>query len=424
MTGILDALRALAIDVRPLRASRDFRLLFLGQFVSFTGSMLTYVAVPYQVYALTGSTLKVGLLGLAEFVPLVALAFVGGALADSSDRRRLVLWTDSTLACLSLLLVGNALLPRPSLAAIYILSGASAGVAGLQRPAREAMVQRLLDRDLIPAASALGTLRGSVCMIGGPALGGVLIASFGVPVTYGIDALSFLASLSTMFLMARVPPPPGSPRPSLSGMVLGLRYALGRQDLLGTYLVDMVAMFFGMPQALFPALADRFGGGQALGALYAAPAVGALGASLLSGWTHKVRRHGLAITVAACLWGVAVVGFGLAPRLLGALVFLALAGAADAVSGLFRMTIWNQTIPDAVRGRLVAVEQVSYLSGPLLGNVESGLVAGFLGVRFSIVSGGVLCVLGTLVVAAFLPLFTAYDSEDARRHVEPEAATS
>jgi MFS family permease len=421
MAGIVALLRSLALDLRPLRASRDYRLLFIGQFVSFLGSLMTFIAVPYQVYALTGSTLKVGLLGLAELVPLVLLAFVGGALADSSDRRSLLLRAEVAHALISLLLVLNALLGKPSLAAIYILSGAGAGISGLKQPAREAMVPRLVERDLIPAAAALSAFRGSVCMIGGPALGGVLIASFGLPATYLVDVVTFLFSLGTVFMLRTVPPPPGAERPSLSGVVDGLRYARSRQDLLGTYLVDMVAMFFGMPQALFPALAAGFGGGSALGALYAAPAVGALLASLASGWTPRVARHGLAITIAASLWGVAIVAFGLVSTLLPALFFLILAGAADAVSGLFRQTIWNQTIPDAVRGRLVAVEQVSYMSGPLLGNVESGVVAGLMGVRFSIVSGGVLCVLGSLAVAFALPRFTAYDSRKRDAEAAPAA---
>ncbi|HWX25447.1 MAG TPA: MFS transporter [Vicinamibacteria bacterium] len=411
MRGLMRLLRGLSLDLRPLKASRDFRLLFMGQFVSFAGSMITYVAVPYQVYTLTKSTLAVGLLGLAELLPLLVLAFVGGALADAADRRRLVLLTEATLAVISALLAANALLPRPSLAAIYVLAGTAAGVAGLQRPAREAMVPRLVDRELIPAAAALSSVRGCVGMIGGPAVGGLLIASTGLPATYMVDVASFLVSLATLFMMSTVPPPTGAARPSLRSVLEGFRYARSRQELLGTYLVDMVAMFFGMPQALFPALAQTFGGGRALGLLYAAPAAGALLASLASGWTPLVRRHGLAIAIAATLWGLSIVVFGLVSGLGPALVFLGLAGAADAVSGLFRQTIWNQTIPDAVRGRLVAIEQVSYLSGPLLGNVESGLVAGFMGVRFSIVSGGVFCVIGTLFVAAALPVFMAYDSE-------------
>jgi len=406
---MLRFLRAMVPDVSPLGRSRDYRLLFIGQFVSFAGTMVTYVAVPYQVYHLTRSSLAVGLLGLAELVPLVTLAFVGGALADALDRRRLVLGTEAALACVSLLLTLNAWLPSPSLAAVYVLAGAGSGLSGLQRPAREAMVPRLLAREDMTAAAALASLRMSVCMIGGPAVGGLLLASAGLAGTYAVDVASFLVSLATLSMMSALPPPQGAERPSVRTVMEGFRYARSRQELLGTYLVDMVAMFFGMPQALFPALAESLGGGGVLGLLYAAPAVGGLLTSLTSGWTARVHRHGLLVALSASAWGGAIVAFGFSERLWLALAFLAIAGGADALSALFRHTIWNRTIPDALRGRLAAIEQLSYLSGPLLGNVESGLVAGLAGVRFSIVSGGVLCMIGTAIVALALPAFVDYD---------------
>lgn len=422
MRVLFRLLRLLVLDLRPLRVSRDFRWLYAGQFVSFTGSMITYVAVPYQVYALTQSSLAVGLLGLAELLPLTALAFVGGALADAVDRRRLVLRCEAALTVTSALLVWNALRPAPSLAALYVLAGVSAGLSGLQRPARDALVPRLLPRELMPAAAGLTALRGSVAMIGGPALGGVLVAAAGVPATYMVDVASFVFSLLTLTRLRAVPPPENAARPGLRTMIEGLRYARSRQELLGSYLVDMVAMFFGMPQALFPALAVPFGGARALGWLYAAPAAGALVASIASGWTVRVHRHGLAIAVAAALWGVAIIAFGLASHLGWAVLFLALAGAADAVSGLFRQTLWNQTIPDTLRGRLAAIEQLSYLSGPLLGNVESGIVAGLFSVRTSIVSGGVLCVAGTIAVSALLPVFVAYDARRFQHAAGPRVS--
>jgi MFS family permease len=248
-------------------------------------------------------------------------------------------------------------------------------------------------------------------MIGGPALGGGLIAAIGLPATYGFDVATFAVSLGALRLMRAVPPPPDAERPSLRGIAEGFRYARGRPELLGTYGVDMVAMFFGMPNALFPALAVELGGGATLvGLLYAAPAVGALLATATSGWVSRINRHGAAVCIAATGWGVGIVVVGLAPGVVLALVGLVVAGFADMVSGIFRGTIWNQTIPDRLRGRLAGIEQVSYSTGPLLGNVEAGVVAAVAGVRASIVSGGVLCIAGVAVAAALLPAFRRYEA--------------
>jgi MFS family permease len=257
-------------------------------------------------------------------------------------------------------------------------------------------------------------------MIVGPALGGALIASVGLAATYAVDVATYGASLACFWLIRAVPPPEGAERPSLASVREGFRYARSRQELIGTYVVDFVAMVFGMPLALFPALCERLGGPRVLGLLYAAPAVGALGASLASRWAPRVHRHGLAVMVAATVWGVAIILFGFSTTLLPALVFLAVAGGADAVSGVFRSIMWNQTIPDSFRGRLAGIEMVSYMSGPLLGHVEAGAVAALFDVRTSVVSGGVLCVAGVLVCGALLPRFLRYDSR--RFHAEQAAA--
>jgi MFS family permease len=247
-------------------------------------------------------------------------------------------------------------------------------------------------------------------MIAGPAVGGVLIATIGLPATFGIDVATSGAAVLALGLMRAVPPPPDAVPPSVKSIVEGMKYAWSRQELLGSYGVDMVAMFFGMPMALFPAIATQFGGAEVLGLLYAAPSVGALVASLTSGWAVRVHRHGTAIIWAAASWGLAIAVFGLVSNLFVALFFLALAGGADMISGIFRGTLWNQTIPDRLRGRLAGIEQVSYSSGPLLGNLESGVVAALFGVRASVVSGGVLCVLGVGLFALALPAFRHYDS--------------
>lgn len=414
--------RALAIDLTPLRASREFRLLFAGQAVSLFGTMMTFVALPWQVYELTGSTLAVGLLGVAEFVPILLMAFVGGALADSVDRRRMVLVSEALLALGTLVLILNSLLPEPRVWVLFFCSSLFAMMNGLQRPSLDALMPRLVGPELVPAAAALRSLSATVGMIAGTSLGGVLVANVGPAPTYAFDFLSFAASLVALWMMRAVPPPPDADRPSLRSVVEGLRYARSRPELLGTYLVDINAMFFGMPMALFPAIAERLGR-SSVGLLYAAPAVGAMLVTLTSGWTKRVNRHGLAVVLAAGVWGLAIVGFGFAPTLWLALIFLALAGAADMVSGLFRMTIWGQTIPDHLRGRLAGIEVVSYTTGPLLGHAESGLVARLFGVRASVVSGGVLCVAGTLLLAFLLPEFIRYDGREGLKRKKAEEET-
>jgi MFS family permease len=405
-----DLIKLATLDTSPLR-HRDFRLLFWGQLISFLGSQITFVAVPYQVYQLTHSPLMVGLLGLAELGPVLALSLLGGAIADARDRRGVVLATEVAFTALSALLLLNALSPEPLLWAIFALAGAQAGLFALQRPALDAIMPRLVERSELTAAGSLSMLQGTFGMLAGPAIGGVLIVIVGLPATFGVDVVSFGASLIALWLMRAVPPPDGGQRLSLRGVLDGLQFARSRPVLTGTYIVDIVAMFFGMPQALFPAIADTMGGPTVLGLLYSAPALGSLLAVATSGWTTRVRRHGLAVIVAATVWGLAIVGFGLASTPFVAVALLAVAGGADAISGIFRMAIWNHTVPDALRGRLAAIEMVSYSSGPALGNAESGLIAGLFSVPFSVISGGVLCVLGCAICALLLPAFRAYDAE-------------
>lgn len=409
--------RLAVVDTTPLRRHRDFRLLFAGQLVSFFGTMITSVAVPFQAYAITHSSLAVGLFGLVQLAPMLLLAFVGGALADALDRRWLVLLTELSLSLLSVTLLVNALLPHPHLWLLYVVAALQVGFDALQRPSLNALLPRLVDRDELTAAAALNSLRSTSGMILGPAAAGLLIAVVGLPGAYGVDAATFVVSLVALRLMRAVPPPPDAERPSLRGVVDGLRYAGSRPELLGTYVVDMVAMFFGMPQALFPALAVQYAGphnaraaASMLGLLYTAPAVGDFLVGLTSGWTNRIHRHGLAVILAAGVWGLAIALMGLAPSLPLALVCLAVAGGADEVSGLFRGTLWNQTIPDALRGRLAGIEYVSYASGPLLGDVEAGTVGAIFSPRVSILSGGILCMVGVAALAVALPQFRRYDN--------------
>jgi MFS family permease len=405
------------VDLTPFR-NRDYRFLYAAQFVSFIGTMVTYVALPYQMYRLTGSSFSVGLLGLVELVPLLATAFVGGVMADAVDRRRIAIATDVALAAGSATLAVIAT-RGASAPLLYLVAAWMSAVSGLQRPAIESLLPRLIAKHELPAAASLAVVRGSIGMIAGPAVGGLLIASAGLTVTYLVDVASYAASLACLGMIRAVPPAEDAERPSIAAVIEGFRYASSRQELIGTYVVDFVAMVFGMPLALFPAISDRLGGPSVLGLLYAAPAVGALGAGLTSRWTPHVQRHGLAIMLSATVWGLAIVGFGFCRTLWPAFVYLAIAGGADAISGMFRMTMWNETIPDALRGRLASIEMVSYMSGPLLGHLEAGAVAAAFGVAASVVSGGVLCVAGVLACGVWLPRFVGYDARRFRLLARP-----
>jgi MFS family permease len=404
------AVGSVAIDAGLLRRRREFRLLVIGQTVSEAGSMATFVAVPFQAYQLTGSSLAVGLLGVAEFVPVLVLALVGGALADAFDRRRLVQIAEVGAALVAAALLVNAVLAAPQLWVLYVCSALMAAFTALRRPPLDALIPRLVERDELKAASAVQFGLHNLAAISGPAFGGVLIAAAGLGVTYGVDVVSFALSLVVLTMMRTPPPPADAAPPSLRTISEGVRYAWSRQELVGTYLVDMNAMFFGMPMALFPAIAKGYGGAEVLGLLYAAPSVGSIVVTLTSGWSRHVHRHGRVVAYGAAAWGAAIVGFGFADALWLALACLAVAGAMDTISGIFRSAIWNETIPDHLRGRLAGVEMISWSSGPLLGDAEAGLVAALASVRASVVVGGVACIAGTVALVVALPRFWAYDS--------------
>jgi MFS family permease len=403
-----------------LRHSAQYRRLFVTQSVSFAGTMVTYVALPYQAYQLSHSSLVVGFLSVAEVVPVVLVGLLGGAMADAFDRRTMVLWSEVGLAACSLVLVANASLWVPRLWPLFVIAVLAATFDSLQRPSLDAMVPRLVPTEDIPAAIVLSNLRSSVGMVAGPALAGGLIALAGLGIAYGLDVATFSVSLLALFGLAAVPPAADAEPLGLARIMEGLRYARSRQDLLGTYAVDMAAMFFGMPQALFPQLATHFGGAGVLGLLYAAPAVGTLVVGATGGWVGGVRRQGRALVFAACGWGLAIVAFGFAASLWVALVLLAVAGGFDTVSGFMRSTIWNQSVPDSLRGRLAGIELISYSTGPSLGNLEAGLVEALSSLRFSIVFGGVACVLATGALAVVLPGLWRYDA--ARYAAGPPAA--
>jgi MFS family permease len=418
--------RQFGLDLRPLRTSKDFTLVFTGAGVSGLGSFITYVSIPYQVYLLTDDPLLVGLLGICELVPLLFMAFIGGALADYVDRRRLIILGELVFTGLTAALLVNALVGQPRLWLLFVIAGLTTTVDGLQRPALDAIIPRLVSPQQIPAASVLNSLRMNVASLAGPAIAGLLLANVGIAWVFAIDLATFAVSLTCLAFVRTVPPPPATDRPSLRAAANGLRYARSRPELLGTYLIDINAMFFGMSQALYPFVAERLGGPAVLGLLYAAPSAGSLLATVTSRWTGRIHRHGLAVTLAAATWGVAIVGLGISGSLWLALVCLVAAGAADMISGIFRSIIWNQTIPDHLRGRLAGIEMLSYSIGPTLGNARSGVTARFLGIGGSIVAGGIACVVGTVALAAALPAFIRYDGRDglARKIAEDEAWAS
>lgn len=395
------------IDLGPLR-KREFRLVFVGQGVSFLGTMVTYVAVPYQVFELTRSSFAVGLVGAAQLVPLLIFALWGGSVADALDRRRLLVASELALAVGSLTLLANALAPRPSVGVVVAVSAAMAGVNGFHRPALDALTQTLVEPPEMTAVGALATLRYGVTAIAGPALGGLLIATAGLPAAYLLDAATFGVSV-LLLLRLRVPTLAHVPAPSgLASILEGLRYAVSRPELVGTYVVDLVAMTFAFPVALFPEMAQGWGGAKAAGWLYASMSIGVLGLSLTSGWTGSVRRRGAAVVLAAAAWGVAVALAGFTTSLAATVALLAIAGAADSVSGIFRSAIWNETIPNELRGRLSGVEMISYSVGPLLGNARAGWMAGLTSPRVSIAAGGLVCVAGVLLCIPLLPGFWRY----------------
>jgi MFS family permease len=398
------------VDLTPLRTSPDFRRIFISGLVTYLGSMITYVALPFQVAELTGSFVAVGLIGLAELVPLVVFGLYGGTLADTVNRRTMVIATEAASGVLIIALFVNALLPSPHLWVIYVVAMLLAACDGLQRPSLDSFIPRVVPHDQLPAAAALTALRYQVGGIVGPAIGGILLSAGGTAFAYGVDVTTFLISATVLWRLTRVSGSSASDEgPSLSHVLEGVRYAWTRKDLLGTYAVDLIAMIFAFPYVLFPFLAEDLGAPWALGLLYSAGTIGSLVVSLTSGWTARIHRHGRAVVIAAIGWGAAVALVGTTTSLPLVLLFLALAGAADMVSGLFRSTMWNQTIPDAMRGRMAGIELLSYSVGPLLGQVRSSTAASLTSLRASFISGGVLCVIGCGVAAFSLPALWNYD---------------
>ena len=364
------------------------------------GNQITRIALPFQVYVLTQSTVAVGFLAAVQLVPILALSLGAGAVADAVDRRRLILVTSVGMAFCSLALAVLALGSPPSLPAIFGVAFLAASLASIDQPARSSAIPRLVPAERLPAAIALNQLNLQTASIVGPAVGGVIIAIAGLPAAYALDFVSFGAALAAIAAIGPLPPLGGAARPGLSAVLEGLRFA-----------IDFAAMVFGMPTSLFPALGlTVFGAGAVgVGLLAAAPAVGAFVGAALSGWVSGVRRRGRAVILAVAGWGAAIVGFGLATFSFPlALTLLALAGAADVLSAVFRSTIVQLETPDGLRGRVTAIHILVVTSGPRLGDIEAAAVAGLIGPQASVISGGLLCLLGVIGVARAFPQLDAH----------------
>ena len=421
--------RGVLIDVAPLRHDHDFRLLWSGQVVSGIGNQVTRIALPYQVFVLTGSTLAIAALTLVQLIPILIFVLGAGSLADAIDRRRLLLVTQVLLALSSLALVALALVPAPPLAAIFAVAFVAASVGSVDQPTRSSAVPRLVPPLRLPAAIALNQLNFQVASVVGPAIGGLLIATIGLPGAYATDVLSFTASIGALLLMAPLPPTAVA-RPGLAAVREGLAFVRRRPAILSTFVIDLDAMIFGMPTSLFPVLAlETFGVGAAgLGLLAAAPGFGALVGAALSGWIPRVARIGFGVIVAVIIWGAAITAFGvttIAPSAVSfalALLFLAIAGGADVISAVFRSTIVQLDTPDELRGRVSAIHILAVTSGPRIGDIEAAVVAAVVGPTFSVVSGGLLCLGGVAVVARRFPELAAHTLRQVGREAGRPAA--
>lgn len=398
------------MDLTPLRTQSGFRRFFLGGLVTSLGSMVTYVAIPFQVAELTDSFIAVGLIGLAELVPLVVFGLYGGSLADRLDRRRLVIAGELAAGVLVLALAANAFLPSPQLWVIYVIAMLFAAVDGLQRPSLEAMLPRLVPQDQLSAAGALNSLRMNAAALAGPALGGIVISIWGVGAAYLFDALTFVVAITVFLRLPSVRTEATKVGSSVSHVWSGMRYAWSRKDILGSYTIDFAAMTFAFPFALFPFIAQDFDAPWALGLLYSAGFAGGLLFAITSGWAIRIRHYGRAIALAAASWGAAIGFIAFAPSIWWTLGLLAVAGYFDMLSGHFRGLLWNQSIPDEVRGRMAGLEMLSYSLGPMLGQVRSTSAAQAFGLRASLGSGGILCIVAVGVTCVTLPALWIFDA--------------
>jgi MFS family permease len=412
--GVAARFRRVALDVTPLSLSPAFRRLLIGDAVSVIGTQITAVAVPIQVYEQTHSGAAVGFVGLAGLLPLIVFGLYGGAIADSMDRRQLVILTTLGQTALSAILLAQAAAGLHSTALLYAVVAVQAGLFSMDSPARSAFTPRLLPVHLLPAANALKQVEFNIGVTVGPLLAGLIVAGPGYATAYGLDAVSFGASMWAVLSLPAMPPAGGGRKAGTASVLEGLAFLRTRPVLLMTFVVDLIAMIFAMPRALFPSIAhDVYGGGpQTAGALYSALAAGALLGALFGGWLGRIHRQGVAVLVAIVAWGLAIAAFGLTDQLWFGLLMLAAAGCADMISAVFRNAILQTAAPDEMRGRLGGVFIVVVAGGPRLGDGRAGLSSELMGLEGAVVSGGVAVVVLTAVCAAAVPRFRAYDARE------------
>jgi predicted MFS family arabinose efflux permease len=402
-----------AVDIAPLRASRDFRLLWLGELISQTGSQVTTVALFVQVDRLTHSAAAVGFIGLAQLLPMIVASVLIGPVIDRRNRRRVLMAAQVGLACSSVILLVAAFSSHPVLAVLYVAAGINGAFVAVAMPTRAAMTPTLVPVDMLPAAAAINQVMWNVAAIAGPALGGLIVAQIGLTWAYGFDVATYGVAIGFVLFLRPTPATPAADGEAEGWEAIkeGFRFLRGRRVLQSTFTVDLVAMIFGMPRALFPRLAvvQFHRGPEVVGLLFSALSVGALLGALTSGWVGTVRRPGRAILVAVTIWGLAVVGFGLSGRnLILAFGFLAIAGAADVVSAVFRSSSQQLIVPDSLRGRLSALNILVVAGGARLGDFEAGIAGSVFSPFTAVVSGGVLCLCGVGVIASAVPQFARW----------------
>jgi len=407
-------LRRHAVDTRPMQIP-PYRRLLLGQGTAFIGSMLTQVAVPVQVYAISGSSLYVGLVGLAGLLPIVIFGLYGGAIADAVDRRRLFVASSVGAWAVTLALLAQTLLNLSSVGLILGLVVVQSAMFAVSSSTRGAIIPRIVPTDLVPAANTLNYTVGTFGGVVGPLLAGVVVSlNHGFVYAYAIDAALFLAALYTALRLPAIPPDGSLGRPGLRSVIDGLRFIAARPVLIMSFGVDIVAMVLAMPRALYPEVADeRFHG--TVGPLYAAIAIGSLLAGMWSGWIGRVSRQGVALTVAVAAWGASVAIAGLAHQLWLAVLLLAVAGAADLVSAVYRQTILQTYAPDEMRGRMQGVFIAVVAGGPRLGDLRAGAMGAATTATISWVGGGIACVAVVIVAALAVPSFWRYSTPAINR---------
>lgn len=423
MRGLRQRLADVAIDITPLRASRDFRFLYAGTAIGQLGSAFTTVAVPFQLYDLTGSTLAIGLFGAVTLVPLLVLNVVGGAIADKVERRRYIVSCQLLGLTGTLGLVANSLLAEPNLVAIYLCGAVDICAFALGAPAERASVIRVVGREHVPSAMALKAVSSSTAHVAGPAVAGVVLASVGTTAAYAVDASTFVIAAVVIARMRPLHPEIVGGHPTFGLVLDGLRHLRRQPVLLGSFASDLNAMVLGLPVALFPAVADsRFPDRpEVLGLLYAAPFAGSLVASLASGWARHATRHGMVVTVSIVVWGLAMAAFGVVDGVVLSLLALAFGGAADMISGISRQAILQLASPPELVGRMEGVGMAVWTGGPRLGDLQSGVVASLTSVPVAIVSGGLGCSLVMLALAKALPGFARYEAPRAGAPAEAGA---